>query len=152
MYIISPMYRDGSSLTAILSMCTTPKLSYRRWLEMSRRWGWALLTPRRCNGSSFSVPELRLLRTQMEETFTEDAICADTWETHGTWVSPLLLTQPESWLRYQGLSSYARLPEDRLLLQFLQWSDDDQVISIQVFPGTSCTKLLGGSFYNHNEQ
>ena len=39
------------------------------------------------------------------------------------------------------LSFHVSLPEDQLLLQFLhRLSDNDQVICIQVFPGTSCTK------------
>ena len=72
-----------------------------------------------------------------------------------------LLKHIDPWPRYQdfcfvhvdpkSLSSHVSLLEDQLLLRFLQrFRDDDQVICIQVFPGTFCWKILGKGFQNHD--
>ena len=76
------------------------------------------------------------------------------FDTHGIEIYAELLKHIESWPRYQdprfahvdpkSLSFHVSLPEDQFFLQFFQWfRDDDQVILIQVFIGTSSTKLLG---------
>ena len=93
-------------------------------------------------------------------TFTEEnGIFADALETHTKRLFTRLLKHIEPQCRYRdlgfahvkpkSLSFHVGLPEDQRLLSFLQrFSDDDQVICVQVFPGTSYRKLLGEGFQN----
>ena len=94
---------------------------------------------------------------------TENGVCADAIETHTTRVFAKLQEHIESRPKYQdlgfahvdpkSLSFHVSLPEDQFLLQFIQRViDDDHVICVRVFTGTSCMKFLGEGFQNHDGQ
>ena len=77
-------------------------------------------------------------------TTTENGVCADYLETHTTGVFTRLLKHIEPGPRYQDLG-FAMLTRStipsmlvfpRISLSCSSFSDDDQVICIQVFPGT----------------
>ena len=90
-------------------------------------------------------------------------VCANAPDTHSTGIFAGHLKHIKPQSRYLELgfahvdlkshSFHVSLPEDQLLLQFLQWfCDDDQVICIQVSPGTACTTHpLGECFQNHEQ-
>ena len=95
-------------------------------------------------------------------TLTGNGVCAHALETHTNVLFTRHLKNIEAQPRYQdlgfvdvdprSLSFHIGLWEDQLLLQFLQrLNDDDLVICIQVFPGTSCTKLLGKGFQSRDQ-